>query len=194
MLEVFLSYRTDDSVHATAAISQELARHLGRVNVFRDRDSLSLGSSYPRRIREAVARCDRVLAVIGPHWLEARDAAGRRRIDEPADWVRSELRTAFVLGIPVVPLLLDGTPLPTRRQLPADISDLSVSTAWQLREQTLVADVRALLGKLDPTAAPPEPVHSAGGQYNSVVGGGSVYAVQGGNQTINVNDPDRSGR
>jgi hypothetical protein len=192
VVEVFLSYRTYDSAHATSAISAELALHLGRVAVFRDRDSLALGSQYPKQIRAAVARCDKLLAVIGPHWLTAQDAAGNRRIDLPADWVRSELRTAFALGIPVVPLLLDDTPLPTRHQLPADISDLSVSTAWRIREQTLVADVRALIAKLAPAAVVPnQPTKTGGGQYNSTYGDGAIYAVQGGNQTINVTEPKR---
>jgi hypothetical protein len=165
VLEVFLSYRTVDSLYATSAISAELARYLGRVNVFRDRDSLAPGSLYPKRIREAVARSDSVLAVIGPHWLDVRDPAGNRRIDAPGDWVRSELRTAFEAGIPVVPLLLDDTPLPARHQLPADIADLNVSTAWRIREQTLGIDVRALVDNLVPAAVLADPVPAGSGRY-----------------------------
>jgi hypothetical protein len=194
VVEVFLSYRTDDSAHATTAISNELALHLGRVGVFRDRDSLTPGAFYPRRIRDAVARCDKVLAVIGPHWLDARDAAGRRRIDARSDWVRTELRTAFASRIPVVPLLLDDTTLPTPDQLPADISSLSTSIAWRIRDQTLVADVRALLERICPGVVVPTSVPAGNSQHNSATGGGSVFAIQGGNQTIHLNDPNRDGR
>jgi hypothetical protein len=123
MTDIFVSYRTDDSAHAAIAISDQLARYLGRAHVFRDRDSL-----YPRRIRRALERSATVLAVIGGHWLDARDARGRRRIDSPGDWVRLELRMAFERAIPVVPVLVDQTPLPTRSQLPEDIQLLSLST------------------------------------------------------------------
>jgi hypothetical protein len=76
-----------------------------------------------------VSRCDRLLAIIGPHWLDARDTTGCRRVDSPSDWVRAELRTAFQLKIPVVPLLLDDTALPAPDHLPTDISALSISTS-----------------------------------------------------------------
>jgi hypothetical protein len=194
VVEVFLSYRTDDSAYATTAISRELARHLGRVHVFRDRDSLAPGALYPERIRTAVSRCDTMLAVIGPHWLDARDTEGRRRIDSPSDWVRAELRTAFQLRIPVVPLLLDDTVLPTPDRLPADISALSVSTFWRVREQTVAADVHALLSRLTPTVVQPETAPpQSGGQYNSAPGG-TVYAVQGGNQTFHLTELDGQSR
>lgn len=181
-----MSYRTDDSVYATSAISNELTAHLGRVNVFRDRDSLIPGDLYPERIRNAVARCAVVLAVIGPHWLNAKDIRGNRRIDSPADWVRTELRTAFALGIPVVPLLLDGTALPTQDQLPADIARLSVSTFWHVRERTLAEDVRGLLDRIAPGTVHRQAPTSGSTQNNNA---GTVYAVQGGNQTINISEP-----
>ena len=193
--EVFVSYRADDSVHAAMAISDRLARHFGRGCVFRDQDSLSLGSLYPGHIRRAARRCDVMLAVIGPHWLDARDAWGGRRIDDPRDWVRWELRIAFQRGIPVVPILLDDTALPGRDQLPADISLLSVSNYWRIRHQSLDADVVGLITRLD--GKPPEQVPRSDGaphqgyrQDNVATDGGTVYASQHGPQIINVGDRD----
>lgn len=191
MTELFLSYRTDDSVHAATAISGQLARHFGRAKVFRDHDSLALGMVYPRLIRRAVQRCDKVLAVIGPHWLDARNARGGRRIDDPRDWVRVELRTAFGLGTPVIPVLLDQTPLPEQDRLPEDIRLLSLSNYWNVRHQSLEADVRGLIEKLDPGApadarhAPPSSSYS---QDNQVHGNGDLYANQG-NQYIESSRP-----
>jgi hypothetical protein len=194
MIEIFVSYRADDSVHATMAISDELALHVGRSRVFRDHDSLALGVLYPQRIRLAVARCDTLLAVIGPHWLDARDARGRRRIDEPRDWVRTEIRMAFERHIPVVPILLDDTALPAQHQLPDDIRLLSLSNYWRIRHQTFAADMRGLIGKLDPTAVPASTGSAGNTQHNSAAEGGAVYATQGGNQTIYVNDLDGKDR
>jgi hypothetical protein len=50
----------------------------------------------------AVAGCDVLLAVIGPNWLETPDEGGRRRLDDPDDYVRVEVETALGRGIPVV--------------------------------------------------------------------------------------------
>jgi hypothetical protein len=187
-MNVFLSYRADDSVHATSAIYDALVVHFGRSSVFRDRDSMGLGTLYPGQIRDALQRCDVLLAVIGPHWLDARDAAGRRRIKQPDDWVRRELRTAFERPIRVAPLLLDDVALPSRWQLPHDIRRLSLSNFWRIRNETFASDVAALIAQLDPTAAPTRRNAAAGaGQVNNVTGGGSLYAVQHGSQTININ-------
>lgn len=144
---VFVSYRIDDSVYAATAVADRLAQALGTANVFRDRDALAPGELYPERIRRALERCDVVLALIGPSWLDIEDGSGRR-LDDPRDWVRTELRLAFERGIPVVPVLLDDTPLPEPRRLPADISALSLSTFWQVRHLSFGSDVRGLIDKL----------------------------------------------
>lgn len=142
---LFVSYRTDDSVYAAAAIADRLTRAFGAENVFRDRDALTLGAVYPMKIRRALERSDTVLAVMGPSWLEARDSNGQRSLDNPHDWVRTELRMAFERDIPVVPVLLDNTPLPDPRQLPPDVAALPLSTYWQVRHQTLESDIRGLV-------------------------------------------------
>jgi hypothetical protein len=202
MTEIFLSYRADDSVHATMAISDLLAHHFGREHVFRDRDSLVLGGIYPRRIRRAVEHADVVLAIVGPHWLGALDGHGRRRIDDHRDWVRTELRMAFARAIRVIPVLLDEVALPDRAQLPDDIGLLCLSNYWRIRHESFDADVRGLIAKLDPAAdgnrgdtggpAAEERASRHNTQHNSATGGGTIYANQG-TQNINVR-PEGSGR
>lgn len=186
MRSIFLSYRAVDSVHATAAISAELADHFGRVCVFRDHDSLTPGALYPGHIRQALAACDTMLAVIGPHWLAARYPGGARCIDDPKDWVRLELITAFRRRVPVVPLLLDQTPLPAPDRLPDDVAALAVSNFWQIRHQTLPADVRGLIEQLDPGAAALPARRASAVQHNTANDNGVVFAVQGGDQHVNT--------
>jgi TIR domain len=141
---LFVSYRIGDSVYATAAIADRLSDAFGPGNVFRDRDSLALGAVYPAKIRRALERCDIVLAVVGPSWLEIRDEAGHRCLDNAQDWVRTELRMAFERDIPVVPVLLDDTPVPDPARLPDDIRVLSLCTYWQVRHQSFESDLRGL--------------------------------------------------
>ncbi|MDX3661203.1 toll/interleukin-1 receptor domain-containing protein [Streptomyces sp. ID05-26A] len=187
MRRIFLSYRIKDSVHATAAISGLLAAHYGPGNVFRDRDSLPLGSVYPRRIRRELERADVVIAVIGPSWLTIRNRNGERCLDDQRDWVRTELRMAFERDIQVVPVLLDDTPLPDRSLLPSDIALLSLSMYWQVRHRTFESDVRGLIENLERGSASPPPAE--GGKRvmtNTASGGGTVIANQG-DGPMNVN-------
>lgn len=189
MRRIFLSYRIKDSVHATAAIAGLLARHYGQDNVFRDRDSLPLGAVYPRRIRRELERSDVVLAVIGPSWLTIKNKNGERCLDDERDWVRTELKMAFERGMPVVPVLLDDTPLPDRAQLPADIALLSLSMYWQVRHRTFESDVRGLIENLEgEQQARPEQRGQV--QTNTASHGGNVYANQGGNFTVDQNRGD----
>lgn len=181
MPRLFISYRIDDSAYAAGATADRLAAFFGRDEVFRDRDSLALGTSYPRRIRRALERSDLLVAMVGPSWSDIRDHAGRRRLDDPTDWVRTELRMAFERGIPVVPVLLDHTPLPGPADLPADIAALCRATCWHIRRESFESDVRGLIdgivratGGVASRAAP-----TAGAQYNSAAGGGTVIANQG---------------
>jgi hypothetical protein len=178
----------DDSAYATGAVADRLAVHFGADNVFRDRDSLTLGTVYPRRIRRALERSDLVLAMVGPAWLDIRDNSGRRRLDDPRDWVRTELSMAFERGIPVVPVLLDQTPLPGPDRLPAEIGSLCLSTYWQIRRESFESDVRGLIEGITRVTGG-HPRHAAVAptagyiQHNSS-SGGTVIANQGGSQNI----------
>jgi TIR domain-containing protein len=185
---IFVSYRIDDGACAAGAVADRLAARFGKANVFRDRDSLFLGSRYPKKIRRALGKSDVVVAMIGPSWLDIRDGAGRRRLDEPSDWVRIELRTAFEKEIPVVPVLLDHTPLPQPDRLPVDLVPLSRSTCWHVRRETFDSDVRGLIdgiaGVTD--SMPPPPPIGTNKQHNHASGRGQIITNQGtGNQTVN---------
>lgn len=190
---LFVNYRRDDSVHAVMMIADRLARHFGRDAVYRDHDSIPLGTIYPDHIRKALRSSDAVLAVIGPRWLDFPKKGGSgRRIDDDDDWVRTELRTAFRRRIPVVPVLLDGGELPERDELPDDIALLSSSKYWHVRHRNMDYDITALIARLDamfpgnalPDEARPETGQGTNYQHNVATDNGTIYASQNGTQII----------
>jgi tetratricopeptide (TPR) repeat protein len=71
-----------------------------------------------------VAEADALVAVIGPGWADLRDAAGARRLDDEADWVRQETAAALALELPVIPVLAPGATTPLASELPDDIAEL----------------------------------------------------------------------
>ena len=96
--------------------------------------------------------------MIGPRWLDA--GSGARRIDDPADFVRLEIAAALKRDIPVVPVLVQGTKMPTAQQLPPDLADLAYRNAVELTHARWASDVQvlaqALAGKMgEPAAVPP---------------------------------------
>src|SRR5690606_26227009 len=131
---VFVNYRTGDSEWAAYLIARALVRRFGAHQVFYASTSIEVGEDFRRRIESRVPDCDVLLSVIGPRWLEP-GPDGRRRIDDPADWVHKELRIAFENDVHVIPVLLDDTPRLLPERLPPDIVDLAHRQFIRLRHR-----------------------------------------------------------
>ena len=71
MQDIFISYRRDDASDVTGRIADVLRSKFGANLVFKDVDSIPLGTDFRHAISEAVGRCDVLLAVIGDDWLQA---------------------------------------------------------------------------------------------------------------------------
>lgn len=123
MVKVFISYRRSDSSAASDRIYRRLEHEFGRGNVFKDQDSIPIGTNFVRVLEDTLGECDALLVVIGPHWLSATDAAGRRRLDDENDFVRAEIEWGLRRNIHVVPVLVDGAAMPRRDELPPGIAE-----------------------------------------------------------------------
>jgi hypothetical protein len=138
---VFVNYRGEDTRSYGVLLYRELSRHLGDDLVFLDSESIEAGADFAREIMDRVRSCHALLAVIGPKWLSAADPSGRRRIDDPEDWIRRELVVAFTVGTTVIPILTDDAILPTAAQLPADIAALAGRQFRRLRHRDAGMDL-----------------------------------------------------
>jgi hypothetical protein len=101
--------------------------------------------NFVKALREEVAKCEVLLAVIGPNWLSVQDEGGKRRLDSPNDFVRVEIAAALQRDIPVIPILLDGTKIPRADQLPTDIDELALRQALNVRYDSFHADMDRLI-------------------------------------------------
>ena len=72
-------------------------------------------------------------AIIGARWEGMDAATGGRRIDDPADFVRIEIEAAIGRSIPVVPVLIDDTEMPSANDLPEPLQPLAFRNAAELR-------------------------------------------------------------
>src|SRR5215813_2477651 len=97
-----------------------------------DIDTIPLGVDFVGVIEDAVARCDVLLAVIGPRWLTSQDAQGSRRLDDPNDFVRLEIEAALKRGVRVVPVRVDGAAMPAAEQLPPSLRPLARRQAIEM--------------------------------------------------------------
>ena len=148
MGSVFISYRREDTEGQARALFQDLVARLGRDSVFMDVDSIGLGRDFRAVLQERLATCDVMLALIGRDWVDGKDKAGRRRLDNPGDFVRIEIAAALKRNIPVTPLLLHGAQMPTAEQLPEDLSDLPYRNGFELSHNRWDSDVQELFKRL----------------------------------------------
>jgi formylglycine-generating enzyme required for sulfatase activity len=152
---VFISYRRDDSAGHAGRVHDRLAHEFGNNLLFMDVDSIPLGSDFIKVLREEVAKCDVLLAVIGNHWLDASDAEGKRRLDSENDFVRVEIATALQRDIPVIPILLDGAKIPKAEQLPPDLQGLTARNGLDVRHASFHVDMDRLIGGLKAQSGEP---------------------------------------
>lgn len=155
---VFISYRRGDAAGYAGRVNDRLSRELGRELVFMDVDAIPLGSDFVKVLREEVGGCQVLLALIGQNWIDARDSEGRRRLEEPDDFVRVEIATALARDIPVIPVLFDGASPPPTHRLPDNLKELAHRNGLQVRHETFHADLDKLVGALKEALDRPAPV------------------------------------
>ncbi|MES1163317.1 MAG: CzcE family metal-binding protein, partial [Rhizobacter sp.] len=96
------------------------------------------------------ASCGVLLAVIGKNWLSVVDKEGKRRLDDPYDFVRLETASALKRDIPVIPVLVHDAGMPRAEQLPDDLKELAFRNSVELTHARWSSDVQLLIKALLP--------------------------------------------
>jgi TIR domain len=145
---IFISYRREDSQHAAGRLFDQLAQKFRRDQLFMDVDAIEPGIDFAEEINKKVAACDVLLAVIGPNWLKAGNEEGRRRIDDPNDFVRLEIEAALQRNVRVIPILVDAAVLPKVNELPESIQPLVRRNAVRIVHERFAAEASDLVAAL----------------------------------------------
>lgn len=153
MARIFINYRREDAAGFAGRIKDELERHFGDVDVFRDVDDIISGEDYVERLDRALAECRVLIAVIGSDWLNAKNARGIGRLHDANDFVRREISAALTGEVRVIPVLVAGARMPSEADLPDDLKLLARRQAHELSDSRwdydigqLVDAIRAILG------------------------------------------------
>jgi hypothetical protein len=156
MAATFISYRRDDAAGYAGRLHESLERRLGASHLFRDVDTLEPGQDFVKAIDARLAACKVMLVIIGREWLDARNAAGTRRLDDPFDFVRLEIAAGLARpDVVVVPVLVEGASMPAASQLPDNMQALARRHAVSVRDETWDADVDRLAAVVFKVVPPP---------------------------------------
>ncbi|SCL49078.1 TIR domain-containing protein [Micromonospora citrea] len=173
MAGAFINYRTGDGHDKAALLNERLCAVFGKEQVFLDSTGLPAGRLFPPELKRRLRESSVLLVLIGRNWLDVRDANGLRRIDDPDDYVRYEIRKSIKRQKVVLPVLLDGAPLPSPVDLPGDIVDLPSFQYRHLRTREEAKDLEEIVRVLRPH------ILERGGSSNAAVTTNNSYAPNG---------------
>jgi hypothetical protein len=154
---IFLSYRREDASGHAGRLYDVLVERFGEENVFMDIDTIDVGADFAEVITRAVASCDALIALVGRQWLTVTNDEGRRRLDDPNDFVRLELESALQRNVSVVPACVQGAGHPSADQLPPSLAPLARRQGVELRDIGWHDDVKRLIERLERLVEPPKP-------------------------------------
>jgi hypothetical protein len=159
---IFLSYRRDDSAGHVGRLYDALSARFGSQRIFVDIDHISPGQDFVQVVDDAVGRCAVLLVVMGKRWAGT-GRVGKRRIDDPGDFVRLEVVGGLRrTGLRMIPVLVGGAKMLGPAELPEDLRELSRRNAFDLSDTRWKEDVARLTNELDrvmgPMATPVTPV------------------------------------
>lgn len=146
---IFISYRRDDSAGYAGRLYDRLKAHFGADSVFMDVEEIEPGTDFVEAIEGAVASCQVLIVLIGNEWLNATDASGRRRLDDPHDFIRLETSAALKRSIRVVPVLVDNAVMPLQQDLPVELHALVRRQAVELNHKQWEATTGNLIKTLE---------------------------------------------
>jgi hypothetical protein len=154
---IFLSYRRDDGGPYASSLQLQLSQHIPDVPIFMDLDSIEPGLDFADVIQGALDSCAVLVVLIGREWATLTDEDGTRRLDNPDDYVRFELKTALERGVRVIPVLLDGARPLRQQELPAELHKLARLNAHKLSYDRYKDDTARLLDLIQRVLADPKP-------------------------------------
>jgi uncharacterized membrane protein YhaH (DUF805 family) len=145
---IFVSYRRDTNAAAAGRLYDRLLQHFGREQLFMDVEGIEPGVDFVKVLNERLSECGALLAVIGPGWAGAKDRAGRRRLDDPNDYVRLEIEAALNRDVRVIPILVDGAQMPPTGELPPSLGAFARRQAVEISHTRFGADTDDLAQSL----------------------------------------------
>ncbi|PZR76116.1 MAG: hypothetical protein DLM73_03585 [Chthoniobacterales bacterium] len=189
---IAISYRRQDSSPVAGRLYDRLQAEFGKGTVFMDFDSIPYGVDFREHIKTTLQRAKVVVAIIGPEWTGGRDTSNRR-IDDPTDFVRLEIASALENGIPIIPVLINNTPMPEAKALPAELEGLAFRNGLALdtgidfhhHADRLIAGIHRVVDPPTPPAlpvtasAPPKAAAASKGKFPMVAALAALVMIAG---------------
>ena len=148
MTGIFISYRRDETAAYAGRLRDRLVSEFGLDQVFMDVDTIELGADFTVAIENAISDVSVFLCVMGPGWATLKDENGVQRLHAPLDFVNLEVSNALKRKIRVVPVLVKGARMPSKKELPDNLKELVKRNALELGDARFHSDIDLLIKSL----------------------------------------------
>jgi hypothetical protein len=129
-------------------LGRDLRRYFGDEQVFRDKEDIGGGVSWRKEVLLEIGKDSALLVLIGEHWVNTKDAQGRRRLDDSNDPLRLEITDGLRDAALIIPILLESAQMPSEEDLPPDLRPLREFNAMKLRDGDWQYDLDNICKKL----------------------------------------------
>lgn len=137
-LNVFISYRRQDSAAIAGRIHDRLIELFPKLKIFMDVETIAGGDDFSKSIFSALEQSDIFICLIGEQW--AINQAGENRLKQPVDYVREEVIAGLKANCKVYPILINDCKMPDESILPEELKPLCSLNAFELRNSRFSDD------------------------------------------------------
>jgi len=154
MARIFISYRREDGIARPGRINDRLVSRYGEDQVFMDLGKIATGADFESVLGRELASCEVFIAIIGERWLVSRK--GRRRLEDPSDFVRREIASALARNVHILPVLVGDAKMPEPQDLPAELAPFARRNATRISDERFDAAMDGLILDIEDPDRPPE--------------------------------------
>jgi hypothetical protein len=175
---IFISYRRSDEPAFAGRLYDRLGGVFGADLLFMDVDTIEYGLDFVQELDVALSQCRVLLAVIGRQWAAAVDEDGVARLMDPDDFVRVEIENGLIRpNVRVIPILVDGTPMPKAAELPDSLLPLRRRNACLMSHARFGADAIELIATVEKVLSATLPTKSNAKALNKPEVTRSIFVV-----------------
>ena len=150
---IFISYRRDDTDASAGRLYDAMVLAYEEELIFKDIDSIPLGSNFKKVIESKIKESDIVLVIIGKSFTTLKDESGTPRIFNTADFVRLEIANALAQEKVVIPVPVDHATIPRQEELPPSLQELPFINGIKLNHGSWKRDTTKLFNEIDEISA-----------------------------------------
>jgi formylglycine-generating enzyme required for sulfatase activity len=151
--KIFINYRRVESLKDAQHLKTLFDKTFGAKRVFLDVSGIDGGANWLQTLERQVAASEAMVVLIGKDWANLKDEHGNRRLDDRNDFVRFEISQALLRNLPILPVLIDGAPMPKQAQLPDNLMQLTHIQAMPLRAESFTSDAEGIAERLEEVLA-----------------------------------------